>query len=156
MNEDPRVTGRADRTTQGPGDPAGPAVRQLRVIVAVDDFERAIAFYRDALGLRQLAAFEGDGAARVAILDAGRATLELANQAQVAMIDGIEVGRSVSPHIRLAFEVSDAAGVTSRLSVAGAAVLAEPTVTPWRSLNARLDGPAGIQLTLFEELAPGQ
>jgi predicted enzyme related to lactoylglutathione lyase len=156
MNEDPRLTAPADRTTQDPAGPAGLPVRQLRVIVAVDDFERAVAFYRDALGLPQLAAFEGDGAARVAILDAGRATLELANQAQVAMIDEIEVGRPVSPHIRLAFEVSDAAGVTSRLSAAGAAVLAEPTVTPWRSLNARLDGPAGIQLTLFEELAPGQ
>src|ERR1700733_9502549 len=71
----------------------------------------------------------------------GGAPLELATQAQVAMIDEIEVGRPVSPHIRLAFEVSDAAGVTSRLYAAGAAVLAEPTVTPWRSLNARLDGP---------------
>jgi catechol 2,3-dioxygenase-like lactoylglutathione lyase family enzyme len=156
MNEDPRVTDPDGRTTRNPVGPAGLPVRQLRVIVAVDDFERAIAFYRDSLGLQQLAAFEGDGAARVAILDAGRATLELANQAQVAMIDEVEVGRPVSPRIRLAFEVSDAAGVTSRLSAAGAAVLAEPTVTPWRSLNARLDGPAGIQLTLFEELEPGE
>lgn len=32
--------------------------------------------------------------------------------------------------------------------------VAEPTQTPWRSLNARLEGPAGLQLTLFEELGP--
>ena len=27
-----------------------------------------------------------------------------------------------------------------------------PVETPWRSLNARLEGPAGLQLTLFQEL----
>jgi catechol 2,3-dioxygenase-like lactoylglutathione lyase family enzyme len=127
-------------------------VRQLRVVVAADDYDRAIAFYRDALGLAELAAFEGDGDARVAILDAGRATLEIANRAQVAMIDDIEVGRAVSPHIRIAFEVTDAVGVTRALAAHGAVVIAEPTETPWRSLNARLDAPAGLQLTLFEEL----
>jgi lactoylglutathione lyase len=31
-------------------------------------------------------------------------------------------------------------------------VIAEPTRTPWNSLNARLDAPAGLQLTLFQEL----
>lgn len=152
--ESPMAVGPSGRTTQDPAAPARQPVRQLRVIVAVDDFDTAVAFYRDALGLQELAVFEGAGAARVVILEAGRATLELANQAQVAMIDKAEVGRSASPHIRLAFEVRDAAGMTSRLSTAGAAVIAEPTVTPWRSLNARLDGPAGLQLTLFEELAP--
>ena len=30
--------------------------------------------------------------------------------------------------------------------------VAEPTVTPWNSLNARLEGPGGVQLTLFTEL----
>jgi hypothetical protein len=25
-------------------------------------------------------------------------------------------------------------------------------VTPWQSLNARLDAPAGLQITLFQEL----
>jgi len=135
-------------------DPAGPAspVRQLRVVVTADDYEAALAFYRDALGLPQLAAFEGEGDARVAILDAGRATLEIANPAQVAMIDSVEVGQPVSPHIRIAFEVTDAENVTRRLSAAGAQLIAAPRQTPWRSLNARLAGPAGLQLTLFEEL----
>ena len=30
--------------------------------------------------------------------------------------------------------------------------LAEPTRTPWNSLNARLEAPAGVQLTIFSEL----
>jgi predicted enzyme related to lactoylglutathione lyase len=128
-------------------------VRQLRVVVTAEDYEAALAFYRDALGLPQLAAFEGEGDARVAILDAGRATLELANPAQVAMIDSVEVGRAVSPHIRIAFEVTDAERMTRHLAAAGAQLIAAPTRTPWRSLNARVAAPAGLQLTLFEEPA---
>jgi predicted enzyme related to lactoylglutathione lyase len=52
----------------------------------------------------------------------------------------------------VAFEVGDAHEATARLATAGAEVIAEPTETPWRSLNARLEAPAGLQLTLFEEL----
>jgi catechol 2,3-dioxygenase-like lactoylglutathione lyase family enzyme len=129
-------------------------VLQLRVVVEAADFDAAVAFYRDALGLPEQAAFEGDGDARVVILDAGRATLELANPAQRRLIDAVEVGCDVSPPIRLAFEVTDAAGVTAALAAAGAELLAAPVETPWRSLNSRLAGPAGLQLTLFEELEP--
>jgi len=44
------------------------------------------------------------------------------------------------------------ASTTERLVGAGAALLAVPTETPWRSLNSRLEAPAGLQITLFEEL----
>jgi predicted enzyme related to lactoylglutathione lyase len=131
--------------------PSGP-VRQLRLVVEAHDFDEATAFYRDAVGLAEEAAFEGDGDARVVIFDAGRATLELANPAQVAMIDEVEVGRRVSPKLRLALEVDDTAAATTRLAAAGAGVLADPVETPWRSLNARLTTPGGLQLTLFQEL----
>lgn len=133
---------------------AEPPVVQLRVVVEADDFERALAFYRDALGLPEQAAFEGEGDARVVILEAGRATLELANPGQRAMIDRVEVGRPTTPRIRLAFEVGDAAGTTDALVAAGAELVAGPVETPWRSLNARLDAPAGLQITIFEELEP--
>ena len=88
------------------------------------------------------------------ILDAGRATLELLDPEHAAFVDGVEVGRRVAGHVRLAFEVEDAAGTAARLEAAGAELVADPTETPWRSLNARLDGPASLQLTLFEELGP--
>lgn len=127
-------------------------VLQLRVIVEAQDFDAAIAFYRDTLGLPEQAAFEGDGDARVSILDAGRATLEISNPAQKRMIDQVETGARQGPGIRLAFEVTDGRGVTTKLAEAGAAVVAGPRETPWRSLNARLDAPAGLQITVFEEL----
>jgi hypothetical protein len=81
------------------------SVIRRRVILQVDDFDEALAFFSRALGLPATAACEGG--ARVAILEAGRATLEIANRAQVAMIDSVEVGRPISPQMRLAFEVSD-------------------------------------------------
>ena len=127
-------------------------VRQLRVIVQATDFAAAVAFYRDSLGLEEQAAFNGEGDARVVILNAGQATLEIANPAQVRMIDQVEVGSQVSRHVRLAFEVDDADLRTQELKAAGATELAPPTETPWRSLNSRLEGPAGLQLTVFQEL----
>ncbi|MGM1029731.1 MAG: VOC family protein [Actinomycetota bacterium] len=131
---------------------ATPAPTQLRLVVEVEDFDAALAFYRDALGLPELAAFQGAGDARVAILEAGRATLELANPAQKRMIDRLEADGAPSPRIRVAFEVEDADGATRRLEGAGATVIAEPVETPWRSRNARLEAPAGLTLTLFQEL----
>jgi len=131
---------------------AGPWVRQLRLVVQATDFDEAVAFYRDVLGLPEEAAFEGPGGARVVILVAGRATLEIANLAQAQMIDEIEVGRKVSRHVRVAFEVDDAELRTQELLAAGATELAPVTETPWHSLNSRLEGPAKLQLTLFQEL----
>jgi catechol 2,3-dioxygenase-like lactoylglutathione lyase family enzyme len=139
-----------DEQEPGGGAPAG--VLQLRLVVEAEDYEDAVRFYRDVLGLPQQAAFSGDGDARVVILDAGRATLEIANPAQKRMIDEVEVGRQVAPRLRVAFEVADTAAASRRLTAAGATEVAPPTVTPWRSLNARLDAPAGLQLTLFQEL----
>lgn len=133
--------------------PAPGAVRQLRLVVTAPDFDEALAFYRDVVGLEQAEAYEADGGARVVILEAGRATLELANTAQVAFIDRVETdGDAPSDRLRVAFEVGDTGAAVDRLATAGAAVEASARVTPWRSVNARLRGPADLQLTLFQEL----
>jgi catechol 2,3-dioxygenase-like lactoylglutathione lyase family enzyme len=129
-------------------------VIQMRVVVEAEDFDEAIHFYRDVLGLPEEAAFASDGGARVAILDAGRATLEIANPAQVRMIEAVEVGRDVAPKIRVAFEVADGTATTDELVSAGATLIAEPRETPWRSMNSRLAAPAGLQITIFQELEP--
>lgn len=131
---------------------------QLRLVLETDDYDAALAFYRDVLGLPEREAYEGDGGARVAILSVPTATLEIANRAQVAMIDQVEVGRPTSRRstlsIRVAFEVADAVAATNRMEAGGADVLAAPTTTPWNSLNARLEAPGGLQITAFQELGP--
>ena len=134
-------------------DTPAPSVRELRVVVTAEDYDEALHLYRDVLGLRERAASASPGG-RVVILEAGRATLEIADPPHAAYIDEVEVGRRSAGHIRIAFQVADAAAATAALAAAGAEVLAEPIATPWRSHNARLEGAAGLQLTLFEE-APG-
>jgi catechol 2,3-dioxygenase-like lactoylglutathione lyase family enzyme len=129
----------------------GPGVRELRLVVTAADFAEALHFYRDVLGLRERAAYSSEDG-RVVILEAGRATLELTDPSHAAYIDEVEVGRRVAGHIRVAFEVDDAQAAMAALTAAGAGVIAEPTRTPWNSLNARLDAPGGLQLTLFQEL----
>ncbi|GAB3985488.1 VOC family protein [Plantactinospora veratri] len=129
-------------------------VRQLRLVVTADDYDEALRFYRDVLGLPERAAFSSpDG--RVTILEAGRATLEITDPGHAEYIDEVEVGRRVAGHIRVALEVDDSPAVTATLADAGATVLAEPTRTPWNSLNSRLAAPGHLQLTLFTELGAG-
>ena len=127
------------------------SVRELRLVVTVEDHDEAVRFYRDVLGLPELADFSS-AEGNVVLLDAGRATLEVVDQRQAQFIDRVEVGRRVAGHVRVAFAVADAAAATASLNGAGAAVLAEPVRTPWNSLNSRLTAPDGLQLTLFEEL----
>lgn len=126
-------------------------VRQLRLVVQVDDFDEAVRFYRDVLGLREEQSFSNGPDARGVILDAGRATLEIFNAAQKAAVDDVEVGRQVAPRIRVAFEVDDSRAVAQRLVQAGATEVAAPTVTPWNSVNARLDAPGSLHITVFQE-----
>jgi lactoylglutathione lyase len=126
------------------------AVRQLRLVVTADDYDAAVRFYRDVLGMTEREAVQPEGGSRVMILDAGAATLELAEPATAEYIDQVEVGRRVAGHIRVAFEVDDVHGGTAALREAGGEILAEPRKTPFRSTNARVEGPAGLQLTLFQ------
>jgi len=123
-------------------------VTELRVALTVQDFGQALAFYRDALGLEQLADWSSESG-RVVVLGAGRATLELLDNAQAETVDAIEAGRRVSGTVRLAMEVEDSRDVAQRLVAAGAAQVAPPMVTPWGDRNARVRAPDGMQLTLF-------
>jgi catechol 2,3-dioxygenase-like lactoylglutathione lyase family enzyme len=128
-------------------------VLEMRLVVTAPDYDEALRFYRDVLGMREIGAFD-DGGGRVSILDAGRATLELSDEPHAEHIDRLEVGRRVAGHVRVAFGVPDASEATDRLVGGGAMLLAAPVETPWGSLNSRLEAPAGLQLTLFQELVP--
>jgi methylmalonyl-CoA/ethylmalonyl-CoA epimerase len=129
-------------------------VTELRVALTVADFGQALAFYRDALGLQQLADWSSESG-RVVVLDAGRATLELLDYAQADTVDAIEAGRRVSGTVRLAMEVEDSDGMAQRLVAARAVRVAPPVTTPWGDRNARVQAPDGMQLTLFTPESAG-
>jgi lactoylglutathione lyase len=124
-------------------------VHELRVAVTAPDHESAISFYRDTLGMAQVADWSSPNG-KVVVLDGGRATLELIDEAQAGYIDSIEVGRRIAGPIRLALEVDDSGVVAKRARMNGAVQLrTRPVATPWGDRNVRLAAPAGLQLTLF-------
>ena len=119
-------------------------VTELRLAFTVQDFDQALAFYRDALGMEQLADWSSE---------AGRAVLELLDEPQAGLVDEIEAGRRVSGTVRFALRVADSEATARRLTEAGAVPVAPPVLTPWGDRNARLEAPDGMQLTLF---TPGE
>ena len=122
------------------------AVTELRVALTVPDFDEALAFYRDVLGLAQIADWSTEGG-RVILLEAGRATLELFNEAQAETVDLIEAGGRVSG------PVASARGRRQRVDRARPSLpaprSATPVTPPWGGRNARVRAPDGMQLTLF-------
>jgi methylmalonyl-CoA/ethylmalonyl-CoA epimerase len=125
-----------------------PEINELRVAMTVENFDQAADFYRDVLGLTQIEDWSSE-AGRVILLEAGRATLELLDEAQAALVDEIEAGQRVSGTVRIALEADDSADTARRLVAAGADEVATPVTTPWGDRNARVRAPDGMQLTLF-------
>jgi len=127
-------------------------VSELRLVIRVEDVDSLVSLFADDLGLEVLARF-GQGDASAVILAAGRATIEVGNAAHGDDIDGLEVGRPVSPQVRLALEVDATDELTRTIGAReGVAVVGPPATMPWGSRNARLEVADGLQLTLFEQL----
>ena len=96
-------------------------VHELRVALTVPDVDAAVAFFRDQLGMPQVADWSTqDG--RCIVLGAARATLEIFDEAQAEFVDQTEVGRRVSGPVRLAMQVDDTDEATSAVAAAGATV----------------------------------
>jgi catechol 2,3-dioxygenase-like lactoylglutathione lyase family enzyme len=126
-------------------------VHELRIALTVDDYEQAVQFYRDALGMPERESWDRpDG--RGTILEAGTATLELFDARQAASLDAVEVGRRVSGTVRFAIEVDDSPAVAAALVEAGATAEGVVVDTAWGDRNIRVRAPDGMQLTLFTHL----
>jgi catechol 2,3-dioxygenase-like lactoylglutathione lyase family enzyme len=123
-------------------------VFELRVALTVEDFHRAVAFYRDGLGLDPGDLWTEGGLGQM--FRAGRATLEIFDPDYAASVDQLEVGERVSGQIRFAFEVPDVKEAVRRALKYGATLVHKPTLTPWNDLNARVRSPEGLQITLYQ------
>jgi lactoylglutathione lyase len=123
---------------------------ELRLVLIVEDFDATVRIYRDLLGMREIPAVSSPGG-RVAILEVGRGTLELADAAHAAYIDDVEVGHRCAGPVRVAVGVAAVDEGSQRLLDAGLVQLAAPTATPFGSVNSRFELPDGLQLTLFGE-----
>jgi uncharacterized glyoxalase superfamily protein PhnB len=128
-----------------PNDP----VLELRVALTTNDYERLVKFYCEGLGIEPDAIWNNDGG-RALILDMGKATLELFDEAQAEAIDKIEAGKRISGQIRFALQVPDLQAAMERLLANGATLVHPPVMTPWGDYNVRLQDPDGMQVTLFQ------
>lgn len=129
-------------------------ISELRVALTTETFERVVAFFRDGLGLDPGELWTEEGGGQGQMFLAGRATLEVFDPKYAAHVDALEVGQRVSGQIRFAFEVPDVRGAVKRALEYGALLVSEPKLTPWGDLNARVQSPDGLQVTLFQ--VPGR
>lgn len=123
-------------------------VNQFRIALTSDDFDAAIAFYRDGLGLDPGDVWTENGKGQMFF--AGRAILEIFDPSYAISIDEIEVGQTISGQIRFVFQVDDVYTAVERALEYGATLVHEPVLTPWNDLNVRIQSPEGMQITLFE------
>ena len=76
-------------------------IRTLQVVVTVENYEEAVAFYRDGVGLPVLESWDADDGNGV-ILDAGRATLELLSVGETERVEW-KTPRLIAEGARIAF-----------------------------------------------------
>ena len=88
-------------------------VKELRIILTVDNLDEIISFYRDVAGLRTSKEWR-DETGNGIILEAGKASLELIDSKDAASIDEIEVGRRIAGPVRLALLPLSIAGLEQR------------------------------------------
>jgi catechol 2,3-dioxygenase-like lactoylglutathione lyase family enzyme len=132
-------------TTPGPDYP----ILELRIALTVRDYERSVKFYCDGLGIEPAQFWDNEGG-QALILNMGKATLEIFDEAQAETIDRIEAGRWVSGQVRFALQVPDLKAAMERLLEHGATLVHPPVVTPWGDHNVRMQDPDGMQITLFQ------
>ena len=107
-------------------------------IISTPSLERALAFWRDALGGVVNYRFPGDGAAQFVALDLGRSQLGL------GLVEGTSPSAAGGP-ISIWCYVADCDAVTDRVRAAGFSVVEEPADQPWGERIARvLDADANM------------
>jgi catechol 2,3-dioxygenase-like lactoylglutathione lyase family enzyme len=127
-------------------------VRQCVSASPQSDYDEALRFYRDVLGLREQASYTSPPSVpggRVTILEAGRGDAGTRRPRVRRLHRQVEVGTRVAGHIRVAFEVAD--------SPAGPRGWPTPARRSSRRRRVRrgtrstpgLAAPAGLQVTIF-------
>ena len=103
------------------------SISEFRVALTTEDFDRAVKFYSDGLGLDPGDLWTEGGNGQ--IFWAGRAALEIFDTDNAAGIDQIEAGRQVSGQIRFAFQVEDIHLALERALAYGAVLVNGPVLT---------------------------
>jgi len=124
-------------------------VSHLRVVLTTREYASLVDFFCAGLGLQTAASWTHDGG-RGVLLELGEGSLEVFDEQYAQFVDGVEVGHVVGGSVRLALQVPDVVAAVERLVKHGGTLVHPPVLTPWGDLNARIESPDGLQLTLFE------
>lgn len=130
------------------------SVFELRVAITAEEYDKLVAFYRDGLSLDAGDMWTDHG--RGQVLHAERATIEILDTEHSQHVDQVEVGKQVSGQIRFAFQVPDIYIAIANAQKYGAELVHEPILTPWGDLNARIESPDGMQITLFQVMTSNE
>jgi lactoylglutathione lyase len=110
----------------------GFAVTRAGAILAVSDFDRSLAFYRDLLGLEIEALYEDPPYATFTVAGARLSLAEQRHEAEdrpgVTMAAPDDASQA---NVVIVLEVSDARATYAELDSRGARFLAEPYEPPW-------------------------
>ena len=126
------------------------AIREVRIVLTVEQFDQAVQFYRDHLGLAVVEQWQRAEGSGVILVLGPHTTLELFDAPQAAFVDQMEVGRRVSGPVRLALSVPDAQAAAGVFQQAGAQLLSHPKRMPWGDCNARVATLDGMQVTIYQ------
>lgn len=123
-------------------------VQELRVVLKVEAYERAVTLYRDGLRLpmtEQWDSPEGRGM----VFAAGHATIELLDQREADRLETIEASGGEAGPVRLALRVRDSAAAARSSAEHGARLVAPPVLTSWGHFNQRVQA-GGLPITFFQ------
>jgi hypothetical protein len=125
-------------------------VKELRIILTVENLNEMIKYYTETVGLnisKEWHETTGNGI----ILEAGKASLEIIDENHASTIDQIEVGKRVAGKVRLALNIGEnnIEEASSTFIVDGATKMADIKQAPWSKVM-RISDPSHMQITLFE------
>ena len=119
------------------------------IVLIVDDLERALGFYRDALGIALRHRAE-----RFAQLETGTTRLGLFTREAMAETLAQKIGApgEQSPAFELGFKVADVNAAWEELRAAGAPAVTPPHDQPWGQRTAYVRDPDGNLIELVQQL----
>ncbi|MBB6270549.1 methylmalonyl-CoA/ethylmalonyl-CoA epimerase [Pedobacter cryoconitis] len=126
-------------------------MKELRLILTVDNLDEIIDFYRNQVGLKESLSWDAPTGKGI-ILEAGKASLELIDRKHKNFIDQMEVGNEgISGDVRIALNFgAEMPEKAEQLLQNGAKQIGKLTQAPWSKIM-RVEDPAGMQISLFEK-----
>lgn len=130
-------------------------VHELRIALTVDDFEQAVAFYRDALGLTVRTDVANGGFRWVTLGSDAQPGLDIVlsephagrSAADGDALQGLLVKGALGPVV---FATDDLDAAFERARATGAEVLQEPVEQPWGPRDAAFRDPSGNTVRLSQ------